>query len=238
MSQHAINQYYAEIEKIVDFSGSKRESTIRTAFKNLLNEFAKPKGLMIVDEAWVKGTKGKNVKPDGILKDALRQDWGYWESKDEDDNIDDEIKKKFDKGYPKDNILFEDSMTVVLFQNGYEILRVSISEPYSLERIINIFIKYERPEIKDFREAIEHFKQDIPKVTQTLRRLITENEKTNAKFNTAGKSFLLMCQGSINPNITMEDVREMIIKIYLLKTSSTVFSVKPNSIERTTSPTN
>ena len=38
-------------------------------------------------------------------KDILRQDWGYWESKDESDNLDEEIRKKFAKGYPKENIL-------------------------------------------------------------------------------------------------------------------------------------
>jgi hypothetical protein len=29
---------------------------------------------------------------------------GYWEAKDEDDDLDEEIEKKFRKGYPQDNI--------------------------------------------------------------------------------------------------------------------------------------
>jgi hypothetical protein len=56
----------------------------------------------------------------------LRLPWGYWESKVQDDNLDKEIQKKFAKGYPNDNILFEDSQTAVLIQGGQEVQRVSI----------------------------------------------------------------------------------------------------------------
>lgn len=64
----------------------------------------------------VLGSKGRSVRPDGVLKDALIQNWGYWESKDEADDLDIEIGKKFAKGYPQDNILFEDSRRAVLIQ--------------------------------------------------------------------------------------------------------------------------
>ena len=106
MSQFSIKQYQSEVEKIIHFGGTKKETAIRNAFYNLLNEYAKQKGLMVVPEVTIRTKAGKNVTPDGTLKDTLRQDWGYWESKDESDKIDDEIKKKFDKGYPKDNKQF------------------------------------------------------------------------------------------------------------------------------------
>jgi hypothetical protein len=54
----------------------------------------------------------------------LRLDHGYWESKDESDDINEEIRNKFPKGYPRDNILFEDSQTTVLFQHGAEVMRL------------------------------------------------------------------------------------------------------------------
>jgi hypothetical protein len=119
MSIHSIKQYQSEVEKIIQFGGSKKETSIRNAFYNLLNEYAKQKGLMLVPEITIKTNKGKNVTPDGTLKDSLRQDWGYWESKDEEDIIDDEIKKKFDKGYPSDNILFEDSQNRCIVSKRY-----------------------------------------------------------------------------------------------------------------------
>jgi hypothetical protein len=68
---------------------------------------------MLIAEISTKNKQGKIITPDGTLKDNIRNDWGYWESKDESDDINDEIRKKFDKGYPSDNILFEDSKTAV-----------------------------------------------------------------------------------------------------------------------------
>ncbi len=143
MSIHAIKQYQSEVEKIIHFGGTKKETAIRNAFYNLLNDYAKSKGLMLVPEVTIKTPSGKNVTPDGTLKDSLRQDWGYWESKDEADKIDDEIKKKFDKGYPKDNILFEDSNNAVLFQNGIEIMRVQVSNAEELDKLLIAFINFE-----------------------------------------------------------------------------------------------
>ena len=111
MSIYSVKLYQLEVEKIIHYGGTKKETAIRTAFQALLNEYAKQKGLMLITEISIKGSKGKIVTPDGTLKDSLRQDWGYWESKDEADDIDEEIDKKFKKGYPKANILFEDSNT-------------------------------------------------------------------------------------------------------------------------------
>ncbi len=212
MSIHAIKQYQSEVEKIIHFGGTKKETAIRNAFYHLLNEYAKQKGLMLVPEVTIKTPKGKNVTPDGTLKDSLRQDWGYWESKDEADIIDDEIKKKFDKGYPSDNIIFEDSQTAVLFQNGAEVRRIKMSDAEALDHIIHSFINFERPEVKNFRKAIELFKQDIPKVTDTLRDMLDVQEKENKKFVKERDKFLKLCHDSINPEVTKADVREMIIQ--------------------------
>jgi predicted helicase len=212
MSIHAINQYQSEVEKIIHFGGTKKETAIRNAFYNLLNEYAKQKGLMMVPELTIRTVKRKNVTPDGTLKDSLRQDWGYWESKDESDNIDDEIKKKFAKDYPSDNILFEDSQTAILIQSGIETMRISMKDADALDRIIHSFINFERPEVQNFRRAIELFKQDIPKVTDTIRGIIIAQEKTNNEYKKTVEQFLKLCHDSINPNISMDDVREMVIQ--------------------------
>lgn len=212
MSQYAIKQYYTTLERIIDFGGSRNETSIRTAFVILLNEYARPKGLELVTEVAVRGTRGKDVRPDGVLKDMLRQEWGYWESKDETDHIDEEIKKKLDKGYPSENILFEDSQTAVLIQNNIEVLRVSMKDAESLDKLLISFISFERPEVRNFRKAIELFKEHIPKVTTLVRNIIVEQETTNKEFIKAGKKFLKLCQDSINPEVTMDDVREMIIQ--------------------------
>ena len=81
---------------------------------------------VLVAELPVRGTKGRDVTPDGTLKNVLRLDYGYWESKDEALDLDEEIDKKIRKGYPLTNILFEDSNTAALFQNGEETMRIDM----------------------------------------------------------------------------------------------------------------
>jgi hypothetical protein len=116
MSIYAIKQYHRELEDLKHYGGTSKETAIRFAFQKLLDEYGRPFNLRLVPEVSIKLKNGKIVTPDGTLKDQLRLDHGYWESKDESDDINEEIRNKFSKGYPSDNILFEDSQTAVLFQ--------------------------------------------------------------------------------------------------------------------------
>ncbi len=212
MSVFLVNQYLTELEELKRYGGSKNETSIRAAFQKLLTDYCKQKGFRLIAELPIKTPQGKTVKPDGTVKDSLQLDWGYWESKDETDDIDEEVRKKFEKGYPKDNILFEDSATALLIQAGHEVMRVAMKEPEALDRLITAFISYERPEVKTFREAIEKFKENIPTIANTLREMIAEQQKSNAKFKKASDAFWELCKESINPEITKEDIREMIIQ--------------------------
>src|SRR4030042_6971200 len=132
MSLQLIQQYYTRVEKLIQYGGSKNETAIRSAFQNLLEQYCVDKNLVLVPELEYKTKYGSTVSPDGTLKDALRQDWGYWESKDTFDSLDEEIQKKIEKGYPTTNILFEDSQTAVLFQNGTEFSRVDFKDANAL----------------------------------------------------------------------------------------------------------
>ncbi len=46
MSIYAIQQYHKELEKIIHYGGSKKETAIRNAFYNLLNVYAKEIALL------------------------------------------------------------------------------------------------------------------------------------------------------------------------------------------------
>lgn len=212
MSIPAVKIYLSEVEKIKHFGGTSKETSIRTAFQKLLNEYARQKDLILVAEIAYRTDSGKTVYPDGTLKDILRQDWGYWESKDEHDDLDTEIEKKFAKSYPKVNIIFEDSQTAVLIQNGQETARVQMKNAEALDRLLNAFISFERPEVSNFRKAIENFKEDVPTITESLRNFIIEQNETNPAFIDARDNFLELCRKSINPAITEEDAREMLIQ--------------------------
>ncbi|QOV21876.1 type ISP restriction/modification enzyme [Anabaenopsis elenkinii] len=212
MSRLLISQYQTEVAKIIQFGGSRKETSIRVAFQNLLNEYCKPRDFLLIPELDFKLPNGKLVYPDGTVKDALRLDWGYWESKDQYDNLDEEIDKKLNKGYPSSNILFEDSQTAVLIQNATETQRVSMKDAEALDTLITNFINYVRPEVRDFRSAIDSFRQDLPNILDYLRDLIDSQGETNSKFEAARNKFWSICQESINPEISLIDIREMMIQ--------------------------
>jgi predicted helicase len=212
MSIQLINQYYNKLDRIHNFGGSRNETTVRNAFYNLLNDYAHTRDLELVTEITLVGTKGKPVTPDGIVKNVLRLDYGYWESKDESDDLDEEINKKLKKGYPTSNILFEDSSNAVLIQLNTEVMRVNMRDAAELHKILTAFIAFEHPEVKSFNEAIEHFKQDIPTIAKTLHEMIEAQNKKNKAFRDAMNAFHEMCKEVINPDITFADVQEMLIQ--------------------------
>jgi predicted helicase len=212
MSKQLIHQYYTKLERIIQYGGSRNETAIRSALYSLINEYANKKNLELVTEIPIKETKGTNVFPDGVLKNALRLDFGYWESKDESDDIEDEINKKVNKGYSLINAFFEDSQVAVLFQNGEEVLRADMKDPDSLDRILTAFVSFEKPEVRDYLQAIEKFKEDLPTIIETLRKKIDEEGSKNKKFIDARQKFWEHCQAEINPGITLADIREMIIQ--------------------------
>lgn len=212
MSLYAIKTFHSDLERLKHFGGTSKETAIRFAFQKLLDEYAKSKDLLLIPEISLKGRNGKTVTPDGTLKDVLRLDHGYWESKDEADDIDEEIRKKFEKGYPNDNIVFEDSNTAVLIQNGEEVMRTAMEDEEALDKLLNKFVGYERKEITDFRKAIDKFREDIPKVTETLHGIIEVQDKTNPTYVEALNTFHTLCKSSINPDITITDCKEMMVQ--------------------------
>jgi predicted helicase len=212
MSQLLISNYIHEIESLIQHGGSSNEGSIRKAFSNLLDAYCRPRDLRLIDELEYITRTGSKVYPDGTLKDSLRLTHGYWEAKDEADDLDQEITKKRAKGYPTDNILFEDSKTAVLIQNDREVMRVNMRDAEALNYLVTAFVSFERPEVSDFRRAVEKFKDDLPKVLEALREMFDAQQKSNKPFGKALKVFLKLCQDNIHADITLDDVREMLIQ--------------------------
>jgi hypothetical protein len=86
--------------------------------------------------------------------------FGYWEAKDAKDDLDAMVEEKFQRGYPQDNIIFENGVHAVLIQNREEVMRAFVDDVKGLEKLLNLFFGYERKEIADFRKAVEQFKTD------------------------------------------------------------------------------
>ena len=175
-----IETYYAKLQELVQFGGSDNELNIRPAFQNCLDAYCRDhkEKLALILELKARD----NIIPDGTVKDTLRMARGYWEAKDTHDDLDTEIPRKFDRGYPKDNIVFEDSETGVLVQNGDVALRVDMSRPGELHRLIRRFLDYELPNIEEFRQAQVQFKADLPAMLENLRQSVAAAETGNEAY--------------------------------------------------------
>lgn len=212
MSKILIHQYYQNLDRTLQYGKSRNEQSIRNHFWALLNEYARKLNYELVPEVTIMGTKGTKVRPDGIVKNLWGLDIGLWESKDEKDDIEQEINAKINKGYPLTNILFEDSKIAVLFQRGAEVARIQVRDADKMHQLLTDFIGFKSEVIYQFEEAIQKFKADIPAIVQTLRQTIAQASQLNTKFRSEQNTFFDLCKVEINPDISLDDIREMMIQ--------------------------
>ena len=205
-----IERYYASLAELIEVGGSDNELNIRPAFQNCLAAYcaAHRDRLVLVPE--LRAPSG--IIPDGTVLDSLRMTRGLWEAKDSHDNLDAEIQSKFERGYPRSNIIFEDSRVAVLFQNGGEAMRVDMTDPANVHRLIVRFLDYELPEIDEFRQARQQFAADLPSVLENLRQAVADAEVGNAAYQDGVAKFLELCHRSIGPAVSEADVREMLLQ--------------------------
>ena len=208
MSLAQIAAFHRKLEKIQRRGGTKNEKSIRFAFQNLLSFYCEKRNLSLIPEL-----RYGNVEPDGTVRDNFLNDYGYWESKDTKDDLELEIEKKIAKGYPTNNIIFEDSERVILYQDGQKVAEVKTANERALDKILKRFLNFELPEVKEFRTAIEIFRENLPKLAAALRKIIKEQaQNKNKAFLDAQQQLLDICQGSINPEITKLEVNEMLVQ--------------------------
>ena len=210
-----INRYYDDLSQLIEFGGLDNEENIRPAFQNCLAAYCSDhtERLLLVPEL----RSDRSNKPDGTVRDSLRMTRGLWEAKDTHDDLDREIRNKLSQGYSGDNIIFEDSRTAVLVQNDQEVMRTEMADSAALDELIREFLDYELPEIQEFREARQQFKTDLPDVLEKLRETIVDAEASNRSYQEAARVFLELCHQSISPNVTNDNVREMLIQHILTK---------------------
>ena len=209
-----IETYYSTLDELIQFGGSDNEQSIRPAFQNCLAAYCadqREKLVLVPELAMQNGTI-----PDGTVKDAMRLDRGYWEAKDTHDNLDQEIQRKFNQGYPRDNIVFEDSRTAVLIQNRQEAMRVDMRNPSQLHRLLRAFLSFVTPAVAEFRKAQKQFKDDLPQILEALRQAVRE-AAASGDFQTALSGFRELCHRTIGPQVSDFDIQEMLIQHILTR---------------------
>ncbi len=204
LAYHAALQEYAT-------ANVTHETAVRSAFQTLLTDAAKANHWLLVPEQTLK-IGGKSIRPDGTLRDAFNLPRGYWEAKDTADALEDEIKKKAAKGYPLTNIIFEDTRTGILYQDGAVKFRADLTQPVQVADLLNLFFAYTEPDIEGFEQAVTEFKERVPELAQGLAEIIKGAHRDNKRFIDAFAGFYELCKTSLNPNISIAAVDEMLVQ--------------------------
>ena len=206
-----IQKYYTELKKYAQL-GEENEGTVRAAFQNLLQHYCHRSDLTLLCEKTHYTPEKRRIIPDGEVVDAFGLPHGYWEAKDTQDDLHIEADKKFAAGYPSKNIVLQSPTHALLYQHGQLQLDLDITEPRNLVHVLQTFFAYQEENISAWYAAVAEFKEMVPELGEKLAALIETERRNNPHFQDAFTNFHQQCQTSINPNLAIAAVEEMLIQ--------------------------
>jgi predicted helicase len=92
------------------------------------------------------------------------------------------------------------------------VYEADLKKPEELIHALQLFLDYAPPAIAEWGKAVEEFRERVPQIGASLKDLIETERQTNKRFIAAFDDFCSLCRGSLNPNISIEAVEEMIIQ--------------------------
>ena len=191
MSRQLITEYRSDLDRIRSASGSQRESVIREAFKDLLKRWGKSRDLIFLAEHEYLTPTADRRYIDGALVHSIRVPFGYWEAKDTNDDLDEEIRKKTAIGYPRDNIIYEDTRQAVLIQNKREVARAAMDDTDALFHLLELFFAYERAS-EVMHAWHEYVAAGLPDEITTVARMMQIPPLEEIPEIIRGKSFTIV----------------------------------------------
>ena len=152
------------------------------------------------------------MRDDGALVDLYHLPHGYWEAKDEKDDLLKEVQRKLDKGYPADNTIFQAPERAILYQGGARIFDENITRPEALVSVVNQFFDYKMPRIEEWQRAVDEFSERVPELSKSVEKLIKDERLKSPAFARAFADFYALCQQAINPNLSEDAVERMLVQ--------------------------
>ena len=233
-----VKAYYESLQRFESI-GVSHETAVRSAFQSLLEYCGRQFNWILVPEhsmtpliRGARGVKNKRIVVDGALIDNFQLPHGYWEAKDIHDDLPSEVLRKFEKGYPRDNILFQTPHRAILWQNNRRVLDADLIDPTQLIHTLETFFSHRPQEYTEWEEAVAHFKDRVPALGKGLAALIEKERGANREFTAAFAAFHEKCRQSINSNLSEAAIEEMLIQHLLTeRIFRTVFS-NPDFVHR------
>ena len=206
-----VRDYYSELKEYQEL-GITHEGAVSAAFQKILESCGCQKNWKLVTQHRMTSRKKTQIAVDGALLDKFRIPRGYWEAKDMRDDLPTEMKRKFNAGYPNDNIIFQTPERAILWQDKLQVLDADLNDKTQLIETLQTFFAYAPPEYLEWEKAVDDFKKVVPQVGQALGELIRTARGSNRTFTTALVAFHERCRQSLNPNLSEAAVVEMLIQ--------------------------
>ncbi len=207
-----LSKYYSAIKELRAAQLKPTEGNMRRAFGTLLTSLGRRRKLTLIDEYATQGKGRRHIRPDGALVDEWKRPFAFWEAKDSSDNLFAEIENKKAVGYPLDNIIFEDTVTAVLYQDGIEARQTRIREKKNFAALLTQYFNYKEQARQNFNEAVQSYGEQIRDIAGQLKAKIDAAHADNREFQRQFDEFMQLCRRSLNPNISIEAVDEMLIQ--------------------------
>ena len=210
-SHKAIRDYYATLQQYEQHDIT-HEGAVSNPFAFLLDACAKQVDATLVPQYPMRTPAGNRIVLDGVILDAYRIPFAYWEAKDMDDNLYRAVQEKRDAGYPFDNIFFQNPQRGILYRNGEQVFDVDITDPTRLITALQYLFAAPPAALENWHAAVAEFKEKVPALGKRLAELIAEQHETNPQFVKAFTDFYQHCRAAINPNLSIAAVEEMLIQ--------------------------
>jgi len=206
-----VQNYYAALRQFEEL-GIQHESAVRSAFQSLLAHCARQHDWTLVPEWEIRRQRRMPLRVDGALVDDFRLTHGFWEAKDIHDDLRREVRRKFEAGYPRDNILFQTPHRALLYQNDTLAIDADLTRPQALIDTLALLFSYTAPAYDQWERAVSEFQERVPELARGLVDIIERERKTNQRFIRAFADFSSLARRSINPNLADAAVEEMLIQ--------------------------
>ena len=207
----AVRDYYATLQQY-DKHDITHEGAVSSPFDTLLHTCAKQMNATFVPQYALRTPAGNRIVIDGTILDEYGLPFAYWEAKDMDDDLSRSVIDKREAGYPLDNILFQNPQRAILYQNGHEVLDLDITEPANLIAALQFLCSYTAPALDNWQTAVADFRTHVPDLASELKERIEQRHETDPDFKKAFTDFYETCRTSINPELSQDAVKEMLIQ--------------------------
>ena len=210
-SHKPIRDYYGTLQQY-DQHNATHEGAVSNPFAFLLDTCAKQIDATLIPQYGMHTPKGNRIVIDGAVLDEYGLPFAYWEAKDIDDDLLKAVAEKRARGYPLDNILFQNPQRAILYQNGQVALDVDTTEPAHLIAALQYLFAYVPPALDNWQTAVSDFRTHVPDLASALKALIDQRHETDPAFKEAFTDFYDICRTSINPELSQDAVEEMLIQ--------------------------